>query len=256
MLSNSTLSSHSFIIICDSNVKFEFVGVNNVYMNGLKFVGCTGNRVESVDLFTLEASSFVGQEDIEGTALELVETEASLVQSSFNYNKGDKVHYVECFDPVVVDVINVPAMAGGAILVTRSKITIIESMFEGNSVEIGGAIFSEFNSNITIINSTFVGNNASKNRYNCVFGNGGVLYDSGSTVITITDSEFIFLKNAIESSVTITNSKFIKNNAQNVGGAISLDASGSTVTITNSQFMDNSAQSGGATLLYLEPTQP
>ena len=30
--------------------------------------------------------------------------------------KGDKIHYVECFDPVVVDVINVPAMAGGAIL--------------------------------------------------------------------------------------------------------------------------------------------
>ena len=60
---------------------FEFVGVGNVYISDLKFVGCTGNRVKYVDKFTLKDSSFVGLENITGTALELVETSANLVES-------------------------------------------------------------------------------------------------------------------------------------------------------------------------------
>ena len=126
MLANSTLSSDS-VITCHHYAKFELVGVSNVYMSGLKFIGCTGNRVESVDQFTLEDSSFVGQEDINGTALELNETSANLVQTSFNSNKGDKVHHVECVDASRRRT-KAPAMAGGAISVTRSKITIIQSL--------------------------------------------------------------------------------------------------------------------------------
>ena len=90
---------HIVLVECyhNSNARFKFVGISSVYISGLKFVGCTGNRFESVDQFTLEDSSFVGQEDITGTALELVETSANLVQSSFNDNKGEKVHHVKCF---------------------------------------------------------------------------------------------------------------------------------------------------------------
>ena len=39
-------------------------------------------------------------------------------------------------------------LQGGAISVTRSKITIIQSMFEGNSAKLDGVIFSELNSNV------------------------------------------------------------------------------------------------------------
>ena len=79
-------------------------------------------------------------------------------------------------------------------------------MFEGNHAEVGGVIFSEFNSNITIINSTFVENNATSiPSYRYCEAGGGVLYaDSGSTVINI------------------INSKFIANSAQDDGGAVYL----------------------------------
>ena len=82
-------------------------------------------------------------------------------------------------------------------------------MFEGNRAEVGGVIFSEFNSNITIINSTFVENNAtstpSYKLYRYCEAGGGVLYaDRGSTVINI------------------INSKFMANSAQDDGGAVYL----------------------------------
>ena len=67
-------------------------------MSGLKYIGCVGNRVESVDQFKLDNSSFVSKENITGTALELVETSAYLVKSLFNYNKGDKERRVICQD--------------------------------------------------------------------------------------------------------------------------------------------------------------
>ena len=191
MLANSTLPSDS-VITCQRDARFEFVAVSNVNISGLNFLGCARNKVESVDLFTLEDSSFVGQEDINGTALELVETSANLVRSSFNYNKGDKIHHVRYWD-YIESFRFVSAMAGGAISATRSKITVIQSMFEGNSAEVGGAIFSELNSNITIINSTFVGNHATSiASYSIRYASGGALYhDSDSTVITITDSKFM-----------------------------------------------------------------
>ena len=98
MLANSTLSSDS-VITCHQDARFEFAGVRSVYVSGFKFIGCAGNRVESVNEFILEDSSFVGQEDIIGRALELVDTSANIVRSSFNYNKGDNVHlmhHVKC----------------------------------------------------------------------------------------------------------------------------------------------------------------
>ena len=89
------LSSDS-VITCHQDARFEFAGVRSVYVSGLKFIGCAGNRVESVNEFILEDSSFVGQEDIIGRALELVDTSANIVRSSFNYNKGDNVHHAKC----------------------------------------------------------------------------------------------------------------------------------------------------------------
>ena len=264
VLANSTLSTDSVIILCGSDARFEFVGVNNVYMSGLKFVGCTGNRVESVDQFTLEDSSFVGQEDINGTALELNETSANLVQTSFNSNKGDKVHHVECVDASRRRT-KAPAMAGGAISVTRSKITIVQSIFEENSAEMGGAIYSELNSNITIINSTFVGNHATSiASYRHCYVGGGILYDSGSTVITIADTKFmdnstsaqddggaVYLSNAINTTITITDSEFTNISAHYNGGAVYLfRANNTTVTIIDSEFINSSAQYFGGAVYF------
>ena len=52
-----------------------------------------------------------------------------------------------------VDQYLIKARAGGAILSTKSSVTIIESVFEGNSAEAGGAIFCTLQASITIINS-------------------------------------------------------------------------------------------------------
>ena len=51
-------------------------------------------------------------------------------------------------------------MVGGAIVSTSSNVTVIKCKLKGNGAEVGGAIFSELQSNFVIINTTFRGNYA------------------------------------------------------------------------------------------------
>ena len=269
MLTMSSLSSNS-VITCGHDASFKFVSVNGVYVGGLKFVGCAGNKVESVEQFILECSSFVGRADIIGTALELVETSANLVKCSFDNNKGDKERQVTCHDNFYKRV-QIQAKAGGAISARRSRVKIMQSVFEGNSAEIGGVIFSELNSNITIINSTFVGNHATSTAsyISCVDTGGGALYaDSGSTVINIINSQFmdntavgrggvVYLYAATNTSINITDSKFTDNAQYSYedfirgGGALFMKVTNNTIiTITDSEFKGNSAQ-GDSGAVYL-----
>ena len=292
-------------IVCNHSSWFEFNNVSVVHISGLTFIGCTGNRFTHISQFTLEDSQFIGHKQINGTALELVETSATFIKTELSFNYANKVTTLHCenddyhYYDVYYDFLNthydygfqdieVDVTAGGAIVLTHSNVTIIDSVFEGNHAQAGGAIFAELQSNIIIINSTFVGNQAtSLQSHQYCYAGGGVLYcDNGSSIkvysstferntahwlggvmaaglhdsvtITITNSDFIsnaahyfggVLSGGAHSSITITNSNFTKNRVNYAGGVVYLSsAEHSIIIITNSNFTKNSANNRGGVL--------
>jgi hypothetical protein len=57
----SSSSNNNVTIVCNRDGGFKFIGGHNIYVKGLNFVGCTGNKLEYVDQFTIEDTSFVGR---------------------------------------------------------------------------------------------------------------------------------------------------------------------------------------------------
>ena len=273
----STNFNPKSMIFCDNDVSFAFVDLNEVHVNGLDFIGCASNRVESVNHFTLEDSSFIGREDNRGTALELLYVTARIMRSSFSNNKAQRRHRLRSC------LFDVSLSAGGAIVSEGSHVTIEHSHFKRNSAQIGGAIFSKVLDDITIINSTFVKNEGTyyvnPGGWNptayCSLG-GGAFHSDSISAISISDSYFeentymgkglggaVSIKTVShikttyrENSVHLMNNQFIRNFAES-GGALSVHISPGaynvipvTVTISASKFVNNTAAtSGGA--LYL-----
>ena len=249
---NST-DTHA-VIVCQLHTMFVVENVDVVHISGLTFVGCAENGVKHVHQFVLEDSTFVGQNEVNGTALVIVETSASLIRSTFSFNIADKHYNVGCdaYDQYLIK-----ARAGGAIVSTKSSVTIIECVFEGNSAEAGGAIFSTLQASITIINSTFERNHAAHPSSSCTIIGGALHFESGNTIV-IYGSHFInnsaqwwsgggVVASRYVDCITISHSKFIDNNAQS-GGVV--HAIGADMYITNSDFISNSASKGGVVYTY------
>ena len=217
--------------------------------------------MKQVEEFVIQDTKFKGQEN-SGTALELIETTAQIVHSTFVSNR--KGSYRKCIFYYHNHGCHSDRLVGGAIIVTNSAINISQSKFEHNGADWGGAIFAEQNSfiimsgnvffnnsatyggvldsygnNITIEESVFHGNNASY---------GGILHSSSSDV-TIAATEFHNnsatyggVLCSFTSAITIQTSEFHDNNAT-FGGV--LDSYNSEITMEDSEFHDNSARYGG-----------
>ena len=236
--SNTTMVSQPVVITCNNDTKFEFIEVNSLRVVGLTFVGCTGTKVESVHQFTLEDSIFEGQNV--GTALKLDRVVASVDGSSFSSYGGESIEYFVtcCSTPY-----HATLQVGGAIIANHSRLDIDNSDFQHNMADIGGVIYSVYESNISITNSNFTDNRANfVDRLYCGCG-GGVLQSDNS------------------SSIYISNSQFIGNSASSSGGVVSVVDSGGvntdiSVTITNnSTFTDNRAgEDGGVVSVYSRDT--
>ena len=127
---------------------------------------------------------------------------------------------------------------GGAIHNWRGTVTISDSVFSGNSAEVGGAISN--GGELSISESSFSHNSAD--------GLGGAISNGGELSI----SESSFSHNSAENGgailnvreLSIINSSFSHNSAE-VGGVIS---NGGELSISESVFSDNSAEAGGAIL--------
>ena len=196
-----------------------------------------------VEEFVVEDTKFKGQENSR-TALELIETTAQIVNSTFLSNRNGS--YKECaiFDPEYGCLFN--GSIGGAIIATNSTVEISQSRFEYNQADFGGAIFAEQDSIINMSGNVFVSNNA-------IIG-GGVLTSISST-ITIEASEF-HDNNAngggvlisISSTITIEASEFHNNNAIDRGGV--LYSFSCIITIAGSNFTNNVSPIGA--IIYAE----
>ena len=238
-LNTFNMSSHdsNVTIVCNhfwTSARFELSNMSVVHISGLTFIGCTGNRFINIGQYVAKDSQFIGHKDLNGTATaaELVETSATFVRTEFSNNYGSRVISLYCendgtdnyrdflYSKYIYADIEVSVTAGGAISSTHSSVTIIDSVFEGNSAQAGGAIFTELQSNIIIINSTFVRNQAtSLQSHQYCYAGGGVLYSDHSG----------------GSSVVIQNSTFEHNTAHWLGGVMATGLHGNaTITITNS----------------------
>ena len=143
-MANSNLTSKfesESIVVCNTDAHFEFECLKAIRINSLKFVGCARNTAKSVGQFLVEDSSFIGQKGNVGTALELLDVSANIVNSLFSKNEGHitaVVQYCRSFSSGVI----IPATFSGAIFSSRSQVTIEKTKFEENSAEIGAAMYS------------------------------------------------------------------------------------------------------------------
>ena len=223
-------------IVCISHSNLKSSHSNKIQITNLEFIGCGGNKIIGAVEFIVQDTKFVGQENNE-TALELIETTAQIVNTTFISNrKGSRRLCVQFVHPRCLCVRFI--YIGGAIIATNSTIDINQSKFRNNRAEVGGAIFAEKQSNITMSGSLFINNSANPH--------GGVLLSYGSTV-TIEASEFRYNSATFggviyssNSTITIRASIFYDNAATWVGGVLESFTS-SKITIERSKFHNNSA---------------
>ena len=228
-------------IKCTNDSSMHFYQSQSIHITNLEFIGCGGNQVRHVEEFVVKDTRFEGQ-DNSSTALELTETTAQIVNSTFLSNrKGSYRGCIEVFGPESGCLFK--GLIGGAIIATNSTVDISRSRFEDNKADIGGAISAERDGIINMSGNMFVSNSAS-------FG-GGVLHSSSST-ITIEASRFhdnnAFLGGvlaSISSAITIKESEFHDNSASS-GGIMA--SSSSAITIEASKFHNNSAIYWGGVL--------
>ena len=265
-------SSKRVKVVCTNSAKLAFYYTDIVNINGVDFIGCVQNRVRSVKQFILMDSSFSGQTDVFGSALEITESSVNITKSEFYSNRGSKVsHSVKCQSSADyqwrrIHTKRVQATTGGAILSRRSRVSILQCMFKGNVAQVGGAIFCQYHSHITISDSIFEGNHATpldQYKLGMCLGGGGVMHIESDSSVIIQRSCFIgnaahYFGGAIDilhthnAVLIIDNSSFTGNTAM-YGGVLNVFGTYSTrITITNDcEFRDNNAKKDGGVIALL-----
>ena len=210
MISDSTIRAKASITIVQL-AKIHLRSINLVHIRALNFTGIGGNVIESVDQFLFEESSFTGHQEMVGTALEIIETNAVISRSCFHSNWFGSCKNIFSIES---DCYNV----GGAIIANRSNLVINESEFRGNRARMGGAIFVSGH-----INDTSTDDNGHNEWHSALYT---------ETVLH---------------TLIITGSKFCNNHAKEYGGAIFDNNYNSySIEISRSQFTNNTSSNGGA----------
>ena len=207
--SNTSHSLDTNIVCIDRTARFEFTNITHIHIFNIKFLGCGGNRADSVMDFTLINTIFDGQQKKDlGTALELVNSSLKAERTSFVSN-----------------------VIGGAVIVSESTATFLNCKFEGNHAELGGAIYGNLSSNISIANSTFDHNSAAKY--------GGAIY-TGTLAIENYDNDIRY------GVLSIQASNFSNNKAEQYGGGVAVFRV--NMSTHESRFTNNVAKSSGGAL--------
>ena len=234
--SNSTLHQR-VTVICNSSGKFNLNNIDYVRISGLHFISCGNNRFAGVNHLTIYNTTYQHWNG-SGTVLELVETTASIVKSSFISNRiggyRGPIKILESLNNEQDLSISTYVWCGGALIATNSNVTIVGSTFVDNIAGLAGAMYADKGSNITIVNSVFERNHA--------VSFGGVVYIESN----------IYNQTKCLTKLSILKSNFISNSAS--GGSV-IAAYHSIVNITASNFCGNkSLASGGVVWAQSETT--
>ena len=239
-------------IECTDNSRISFSQSQYIHITNLEFIGCGGNQVKQVQEFVVNNTKFDGQ-DVSGTALQMIETTAQIINSTFVSNSKGILRECEMYEIRQIDLVHCDPAGriipiGGAIISTNSTVNISHSKFQDNEAFIGGAILAEQDSVINLSETVFIDNNATV---------GGVLHSFSSTII-INASTFhnntcsrdsdslryaggiIFIHN---SYIIIQESYFLGNTAEYGVGV--MESYHSNVKIRGSYFYHNSGRYGG-----------
>ena len=240
-------SSSKAVITCSHDARFKFINVSTVTVSGFEFVGCYENSVVCVERFELRDSTFLGNGINEvranSTVLFIQKSSANLEGVSFvsviDGHLAPDLH--NCSDSEdALTVLDLTSLRTIGVQLQRSTISILQSLFEGNTVGlVGGLIYDESGSNITITNTTFFNNSADDLYATCV-----CYCHSDCNFVT---SGIVYANSPQNSAQIIRDSKFV----QNMGMVIY--ANNSNVLITHTKFVDNYIIYNGpfATVVYL-----
>ena len=122
---NSTVAQ----IKCTSDSHIYFSKSQCIHITNLEFIGCGGNQVKNVEEFVVEDTILKGEEN-SGTALEITETAAWIINSIFVSNKRGS------YRKSVIDFSGTNSgFIGGAIIATNSIIDISQCKFEFNRAD-------------------------------------------------------------------------------------------------------------------------
>ena len=128
-------------IKCTSSSRLYFSQSLYIHITNLEFIGCGINVTKHVEEFVVRDTKFKGEEN-SGTALELIETTAQIVNSTFESNRRGLYRECAVFVPVHGCLFD-DGFIGGAIIAINSTIDISQSKFEDNRADFGGAILAE-----------------------------------------------------------------------------------------------------------------
>ena len=227
-------------ITCNESVSLNFHSVDSVRISSLTFKGCIGSRISGTKNFVLQYSVFLGNGISGGqhnwsSALIVDRSVVEIMNTTFTNFTGSmwSLHGIKSRKYIKLN----HSVVGGAIISSRSNVTIENSIFYQNSAQLGGVIFAEASSNITIIGSTFMNNSIYCHQLFCY---GSVIFSDISSV-QITYSNCSGNMNTQSDLRKVTR-----------GGA--LGAFYSTLIIHECVFDNNIATYGGAFFLrYCKP---
>jgi len=128
------------------------------------------------------------------------------------------------------------AVAGGAIDVSNSALTLVDVRFERNHAETGGAVRTEYTSSLSSTNSVWTGNTATTGGALYVAGGGALTLDGdtfdGNSAVNYGGAAYVVGAELVATDVTFTG-----NVASTDGAALYL---GVNATVTNGAFDGNS----------------
>ena len=234
MHSNSTLSP-SPVILCQRQAGISFSSIDDVYIGRLKFVGCHGHQVTSVNTFFLKDVCFMNHTE---SVLQFVTSTTNNIRcSSLSGSSWRQSRRV----------------TDGGLYVLQTAVSIVSSVFEGNRGRCGGVIYIKDDVYMIITSSNFSRNRATQS--------GGVVHMEGTrpwvNIVTIFITSSIFRDNsagkvgggiAVRHSsghnITLKGIEFLRNKAR-LGGVLFLDGV-KVLFISSSRFIENYAENGGA----------
>ena len=261
---------------CDGIGRFIMSKIALVLVKGFHFFGCGENRVNEVDYFVLETSTFQSTED-RRTVLFLDEAKmARISNSSFfsNDNVGDPENLGIDHIAEIVDHIDEESRTytiGGVIYAAFSNVLIVNSEFNNNTADVGGVVFA-YQSSVHILSSSFTNNKALDGgviaTFNCsvtieraFFNENEAEYFAGvlasyNDLYVIKSSVFSENYAGIENGVIegersefgITNSSFTSNKADERSGVLFMSDCHLNISFTS--FTNNAACVAGVLDVY------
>ena len=165
------------VIECKESSHLFIASVKYIFVSNIEFIGRGGNIIEFTDAVVLLGLRFEGLPG-SGTALQLIETSTKIINCTFTSNTVGSFHEQIQYN-VILTLGSAPsAMAGGALVLIHSNVSISHCIFDNNRAEVGGAILARERSNINIIGALFA-NNLCTSTMPALLSLGGAIYTWG-----------------------------------------------------------------------------